>query len=136
MPDLTPGEAHDLLAQIQLGWQERQPETVVALFASDADYRENPFTQSLSGHNAIRARWNDICARQVNIEFDAERVWVSGATVLASWHAAYTRRRTAERVRVRGFTTLELDGDGLISRFRQWPISRVVGTDESVRAEG
>jgi hypothetical protein len=47
--------------------------------------------------------------------------------VLASWHEAYTRRATGERVRVRGFSSLELDGDGLIERLRGWPVERVVG---------
>jgi limonene-1,2-epoxide hydrolase len=131
MPNPTPGDAQDLLASIKRGWEGRQPDAIVELFAKDADYRENPFTQPLSGHNAIRARWNDIVARQVHVEFDAERIWVSGATVLAAWHAAYTRRRTAERVRVRGFTALELDDEGKIWRMRQWPVSRVVGTDET-----
>jgi hypothetical protein len=55
--------------------------------------------------------------------------------VLASWHAAYTRRRTAERVRVRGFTTLELNDAGKVWRMRQWPVSRTVGVDETVRRE-
>ena len=46
------------------------------------------------------------------MEFDAERVWVAGSTVLASWHAAVTLRRTGERVRQRGFLTFELDDAG------------------------
>lgn len=135
MPTLTHGAAQDLLAEMKRGWEGRLPDVIVDLFAEDADYRESPFTQPLSGLNAIRQRWNDICARQANIDFDAQRIWVSGTTVLCSWHAAYTRRRTAERVRVRGFTTLELNGDGKVWRLRQWPVSRVVGTDETFRRE-
>jgi limonene-1,2-epoxide hydrolase len=135
VPELSHGDAQDLLAEIKRGWEGRLPDAIVDLFAADADYRESPFTRPLSGSNAIRARWNDVCARQVNVEFDAERIWVSGATVLASWHAAYTRRRTAERVRVRGFTTFELDDAGKVRRFRQWPVSRVVGHDQTFRAE-
>ena len=135
MPELTHGAAQDLLAELKRGWEARQPDAIVELFSDEADYRESPYTQPLAGVNAVRARWNDICRRQVNVEFDAERIWVSGATVLVSWHAAYTRRRTAERVRVRGFTTLELDDAGRIWRLRQWPVSRVVGRDDTFRAE-
>ncbi|HEY7600455.1 MAG TPA: nuclear transport factor 2 family protein [Candidatus Limnocylindrales bacterium] len=135
MPELTHGAAQDLLAELKRGWEGRLPDVIVDLFAEDADYRESPFTPELKGHNAIRARWNDICARQVNIDFEPERIWVSGPAVLASWHAAYTRRRTAERVRVRGFTTLELNDAGKVWRMRQWPVSRTVGVDETVRRE-
>jgi hypothetical protein len=135
VPELTHGAAQDLLAELKRGWEGRLPDVIVDLFAADADYRESPFTQALAGHNAIRQRWNDICARQVNVDFDPERIWVNGATVLTSWHAAYTRRKTAERVRVRGFTTLELNDEGKVWRMRQWPVSRVVGTDETFRRE-
>lgn len=135
MPQISHGDAQDLVAEIKRGWEGRLPDALVELFTEDADYRESPFTQGLVGANAIRGRWNQIAEHQVNVEFDAERIWVSGTTVLVSWHAAYTRRRTAERVRVRAFTTLELNEAGKVWRLRQWPVSRVVGRDETFRAE-
>jgi len=135
MPNLTPGDAQDLLAAFKRGWEARQPDAIVELFSEDADYRTDPFAEPLVGRLAIRRLWNDICAGQANVDFDAERVWVSGAAVLASWHAAYTRRATAERVRARGFMSLELDEEGAVSRFRQWPLERVVGIDETFRPE-
>ena len=49
--------------------------------------------------------------------------------MLASWHGAYTAAATSERVRVRGFITLELDDEGLIDRLRLWAIPRAVGVD-------
>ena len=131
MPNLTPGDAQDLLATYKRGWERRDPETIMSLFRDDAEFREDPFVDQLTGVNAIRARWNHICANTANVEFDAERVWVNGSTVLASWHGAYTRRATSERVRVRGFMTLELTDDRHIQRFRQWPTERVVGTDST-----
>ena len=88
------------------------------------------------GANAIRELWNDVAQTQANIEFDAERVWVVAQTVLTSWHAAYTYRRTAERYRIRGFSTFELDESGLIQRQRQWAQFRVVGTDSTFKPEG
>ena len=120
------------------GWEQRAPDMIVELFDANAEYRPDPFAESLQGVNAIRALWNDICAVQTHVEFDAERVWVSGSTVLASWHAAYTRRSSAERVRARGFMTLELN-DGKprrVQRFKQWPLERVVGSDSTFAAEG
>lgn len=136
MPTLTHGAAQDLLDEFKRGWQERRPGLIVDLFTDDADYRAEPFGESLSGANAIRGHWNSVCAAQVHVEFDAERIWVNGATVLASWHAAYTRRATAERVRIGGFLTMELADDGRVQRFRQWPVERVVGHDSTFNPEG
>jgi ketosteroid isomerase-like protein len=135
VPELTHGAAQDLLAALKRGWEGRQPDVIVDLFSADAEYRDDPFAEPLSGRNAIRARWNEICATQLHVDFDAERVWVSGTTVLASWHGAYTRPSTAERVRLRGFMTLEIDGAGAVRRFRQWPLAQVVGRDETVRPD-
>jgi limonene-1,2-epoxide hydrolase len=139
---LTPGDGQDLLARFKKGWEQRKPDIIVALFTADADYRASPFVEPLAGANAIRALWNETAAQQANVEFDAERVWVSGQTVLASFHAAYTRRVDAARVRVRGFMTFELGdapagGDGpLVRRFREWPLEREVGRDATFTAEG
>lgn len=136
MPPLTHGDAQDLLAKLQRGWEGRDPDAILALFTDDAEFRHDPFAQPLSGSNPIRAHWNDTVARQVHVEFEAERVWVSGSTVLASWHGAHTRRSTGERIRQRGFMTLELDDGGLIARLRLWPAERVVGTDSTIPPEG
>jgi len=135
MPQLAHGDAQDLLDAVKRGWETRDPDVIVGLFAKDAEYREDPFAEPLVGHNAIRARWNRLSSDRVHVEFDAERIYLSGNTVLASWHGAYTRRQTAERVRVRGFMTLELDAEGLVHRFRGWPAERVVGVDETARPE-
>jgi hypothetical protein len=128
---LTHGDAQDLLDTFKRGWESRQPDVIVDLFSEDADYRPDPFAERIVGHNAIRRHWNEICAGSAHVEFEAERIWVSGSTVLASWHGAHTRRTTAERIRSRGFMTLELDEAGLVWRFRAWPSERVVGRDET-----
>ncbi len=134
--DLVHGDAQDILEKVKRGWEGRDVDLVMSLFRDDAEYREDPFEEPLRGANAIRAYWNDAVASQAHIEFDAERTWVSGRTILTSWHAAYTRRSNAERVRIRGFMTLEVDDEGLVWRFREWSHRRVVGIDSTFRAEG
>jgi ketosteroid isomerase-like protein len=128
---LTPGDGQDLFARFKQAWEGRDPDAMLDLYADGAEYRLDPFLEPLAGLNAIRAHWNAVAVEQDHIEFDAERVWVSGRTVLGSWHVALTRRASAERVRVRGFTTMELDDQGRIVRMREWPVSRVVGVDSS-----
>jgi ketosteroid isomerase-like protein len=133
---LAPGDGQDLFARFKQAWEKRDPDAMLELFAEDAEYRVDPFMQPLTGANAIRQHWNTIAAGQDHVEFDAERVWVSGRTVLGSWHAALTQRVTAERVRLRGFSTMELDEDGLIARLREWTVTRTVGIDSSYKPAG
>jgi ketosteroid isomerase-like protein len=135
VPNLTPGDAQDLLAKYKAGWERRDPDALMELFADQAEFRTDPFEGDLTGSNAIRAYWNGFAADSANTEFDAERTWAAGATVLASFHAAFTRRADGSRVRVRGFMTLELDDGKRVIRLRQWPLERVVGTDATYRVE-
>jgi ketosteroid isomerase-like protein len=135
MPTLTPGDGQDLLAAYKRAWERRDPEAAVALYAEDAEHREDPFEAPQVGAIAIRAMWNRRAATQANVEFDAERVWVVGATVLASYHAAHTERQTAQRVRRRAFMTLELNDQKRITRAREWPVTRAVGVDSTFDPE-
>lgn len=133
MPTLTPGDGQDLVDRFKRAWERLDVDAAVDLFREDAEYRFDPFEAPLTGANAIRAHWNDVAASQAHVEFDGERVWVSGPTVLASWHAAFTLRATAERIRRRGVMTLELDEAGLVTRYREWSVSRTVGVDRTYR---
>jgi ketosteroid isomerase-like protein len=132
---LTPGDGQDILAHYKRAWEKRDPDAMSELFADDAEYRVDPFVTPLHGANAIREHWNDVAAGQAHVEFDAEHVWVSGRTVLANWHVAYTRRESSARVRVRGFSTIELDESGSISRMRDWPVTHEVGTDTKFKPD-
>jgi ketosteroid isomerase-like protein len=135
MPNLTPGDGQDLLARFKQAWERRDVDRAMALFREDAEFRPDPFEPALIGEVAIREWWNQVAATQAHVEFDPERIWVSGTTVLASWHAAVTDRVTAARSRRRGFMTLELDEAALIARCREWTVARNVGVDSTFRVE-
>jgi ketosteroid isomerase-like protein len=92
----------------------------VALFTDDAEYHEDPYGAPLVGHNALRAYLLDAAASQRDVEFTVEQHWVSGTTLLAAWHVAFTRRSTGRLVRMAGFLTAEVAPDGRVSRFREW----------------
>jgi ketosteroid isomerase-like protein len=135
MPDLTPGDGQDLLARLKRATERRDVDLAVSLFREDAEYRPDPFEPALAGALAIRGAFNTQAAERANVEFDAERVWVSGSTVLASWHGAHTQRADGGRVRSRGFMTLELDTERLISRLKGWTLTRHVGIDSTLPPE-
>ncbi len=116
--------AHDLLEALVRARTTYDGEAFTGLFAPDAELALDPFTAPLAGHNDLRAyllaaaeaeRWYDLAI---------ERHWVSGDTVLAAWHAAWTRRADDAKVRQAGFLSAEVGGDGRIGRLRQWTVTR------------
>ena len=135
MTTLTHGDAQDLLQRYKRAWERRDPDLAMELYRDDAEVRLDPFEEPARGANEIREIWNDVAANQDHVEFDAERVWIVERTVLASWHAAFTRRSNSERVRIRAFSTFELDESGLIRRAKQWAQARVVGRDSTLRSQ-
>jgi ketosteroid isomerase-like protein len=136
MPSLTPGDGQDLLARLKVALEGRDVDLAVSLFREDAEYRPDPFEAPLAGDLAIRAAFNADAAQRANVEFDAERTWVTGDAVLTSWHGAHTRRSDGERIRSRGFMTIELDEERRISRLRGWTLTRSVGRDGTFSVEG
>jgi hypothetical protein len=132
---LTPGDGQDLFARLKEAWEARDPDRAVELFSPDPDVRYDPFEPPLTSANELRAHWNAFAAERVHTEFDAQRVWVVGRTVLGSFHAASTLRSSGERERLRGFMILEVDEKGRVARLRQWSVARMVGHDGSFAAE-
>jgi ketosteroid isomerase-like protein len=112
--------AGDLLDAYGRAWETFDGDAWVAIFTDDAEYHEDPFEAPIVGHNALRAYLLDASASQRDVEFTVERHWVSGETVLAAWHAAFTRRESGRLVRMAGFMTAEVAADSRIARFREW----------------
>jgi len=112
--------AGEVLAAYGRAWETFDGDAWVALFTDDAEYHEDPFGDAIVGHNALRAYLLDASASQRDVEFTVERHWVSGPTILAAWHATFTRRESGRLVRMAGFMTAEVGPDARISRFREW----------------
>jgi ketosteroid isomerase-like protein len=119
----------DLLEAYGTAWETFDGDAWVALFTEDAEYHTDPFAAPLVGHNPLRAYLLDASTTQRDVEFTVERHWVSGATVLAAWHAAFVRRSSDNLIRIAGFLTAEVAPDGRIRDFREWTLY-APGSDE------
>jgi len=135
MRPLVPGDAETLLGSWRSARERRDVEAMLALYAETAEYRPDPFAPPLNEALAIRAYWNESALTQLHVAWDAERSWVSGQTILASWHGAHSMRATGARIRQRGFSVFEVDDEGLILRQRDWTLAREVGEDSTFRPE-
>jgi ketosteroid isomerase-like protein len=110
----------DLLEAFGRAWETFDGDAWVAIFTEDAEYHEDPFGAPLVGHNALRAFMLDSAETQRDVDFTVERHWVSGSTVLAAWHASWTRRTEGDHVRGSGFLAADVAADGRISRLHEW----------------
>ena len=99
---------------------------IVALFADDAGLLPGPFHPALEGANAIRAYFLQRASEEADLDLTVERHWVSGATILAAWHASYLRRPDGGISREAGFVTAEIRS-GLCVRMRFWTEAKSAG---------
>ena len=114
--------AGELLETFGRAWQTFDGDLILSMFTEDAEYHDDVFGPPMVGHNAIRAYWLDGANTTEQVEFTAERHWVSGDTVLTAWHASYVEKSKGARVRLAGFMTWEMAADGRISRLREWAV--------------
>lgn len=116
--------AHDLLESLARARAAHDGDGLTALFSSDALVAPDPFAPPLAGHNALRAYLLAAAEAELRYDLTVERHWVSGDTVLAAWHAGWTRRADGAAVRQAGFLSAEVGGDGRIGRLRLWTVTR------------
>ena len=93
----------------------------VDLFTDDASVQPDPFGPPVEGTNAIRAYLLGLADEEADVDLTIERHWVSGATVLAAWHATFVLRPDRGYVREAGFLTAEIRSQRC-SRLRIWTV--------------
>ncbi|MFN8631812.1 MAG: nuclear transport factor 2 family protein [Chloroflexota bacterium] len=117
-------DAHDLLERLVAARVDHSGDAFTALFTPEAEVALDPFATPLTGHNALRAYLNDAAGAERGYELVIERHWVSGDTVLAAWHANWSRPSDEAKVRQAGFLSAEGGGDRRITRLRLWTVTR------------
>jgi nuclear transport factor 2 (NTF2) superfamily protein len=117
-------QAHDLLERLVAARTRCDGDAWVACFADEAELVLDPFAAPLAGHNALRAYLLRAGDTELDYDLVVERHWVSGSTILASWHAGWKRRDNGAMIRQAGFLSAEVGEDGRIGRLKQWTVSR------------
>lgn len=121
---LTYAQGHDLLAALVAARRAYDGDRYTGLFAEWAEVVTDPFAAPLAGHNALRAYLNGAAEAERHYDLEIERHWVSGDTVLAAWHASWTRVADEAKVRQAGFLSAEVGADGCITRLKHWTVTR------------
>ena len=121
---ITYAQAHDMLDALVRARTAYDGDAWTERFTEDAELALDPFAPPLAGHNALRAYLNDAAEVERYFDLAIERHWVSGDTVLAAWHASWTRRSDDAKVRQAGFLSAEVGEDGRIVRLKLWTVTR------------
>lgn len=116
--------AHDLLDAYVRARTTYDGDAFTALFTPDAEVTPDPFATPLAGHNDLRAYLLAAAGAERGYDLAIERHWVSGDTVLAAWHASWTRPADEAKLRQAGFLSAEVGEDGRIGRLRLWTVTR------------
>ena len=115
--------AGDFLERYAKARSELDISPFVDRFDEDGVLQVDPFEPPLAGTNAIRAYLLRRAAEEADIELVIERHWVSGATILAAWHASYVERPDRGHTREAGFLAAEIRSDRC-TRLRIWTVAR------------
>ena len=114
----------DLLEALLQARTAHDGDAFTALFSPEAEFAPDPFAPPVTGHNGLRAYLLAAAGAEREYDLEIERHWVSGDTVLAAWHASWTRSADGAKVRQAGFLSAEVGGDGRIVRLRNWSVTR------------
>lgn len=121
---VTYAQAHDLLEAYVRARMRYDGDALTDLFGERGEVSYEPFSPALVGHNALRAYLLDAADAERYYDQAIERHWVVEDTILAAWHASWTRVLDGAKVRQAGFLSAEVGEDGRITRLRTWAVTR------------
>jgi len=109
------------------GWEKGDEKMIADAFAEEGVFCPAPFDPPLRGRDAIRRYWKDVPREQAEISFKAGEIFIAGPWFATEFRCKFRRRRTGERMDVRGSLFCETDGD-LLSEVRMyWHRASVAG---------
>ncbi len=111
------GEFRALLDQFADGWNKGDPGRIADAFLPDGVFQPGPFETPLKGRQAILDYWRDVPLAQSDVAFRYGELFVAGPWFSTEFRCTYQRRRTGERVDVKGALFCETK-DGKIAELR------------------
>lgn len=109
-----------LLEAFGRAWEQGDVEALVAVFTPDALFLESPFGTPAKGAAAIRAYWRDLPANQAEVTFRTGEIYVAGPWFATEFRCSYRRRRTGERVEIKGAMFCETQDDKIGEMRMYW----------------
>jgi ketosteroid isomerase-like protein len=120
MPSQTPDPLRKRIMETYgRAWETRDADLVLSVFTEDATYQENPFSEPMAGHGAIRNYWEQATGPHRDVKFHWEHTGSSGKLHFIEWACTFTRPDVKGRIELRGIMLIELRGERIF-RFREY----------------
>ncbi len=106
-----------LVQQFGNGWEKGSAKHMAEVFAEEATFLPDPWGPPVKGSTAIEGYWENIPLEQSEIAFRFGEIYAAGPWFATEFRCTFRRRRTGEKVDVRGSMFCETL-DGRISEMR------------------
>ena len=120
---LTAADVKHFLAKFKKAWETRDADLAAGLFTRDAQYKQDPFSETIVGREAIHDYWAGATGRQQEIHFNAGTAIRSGYMLAAEWTCTYQDRSSGENREIAGMFLADFYGKQ-VRRFREYWLSR------------
>ena len=108
-----------LIRRFGEGWQSGNAEEMASVFAEEGVFLASPFDPPVKGRAAVLEYWEDMPMEQAEVEFRFGEIFVAGPWFSTEIKCTFRRRRSGDRVDVRGALFCETDEE-LISEMRMY----------------
>lgn len=108
-----------LIRKFGEGWENGNAEDMASVFAEEGVFFPSPFDPPAKGRTAVLEYWEDTPLEQAEVAFRFGEIFVAGPWFSTEIKCTFRRRRTGDRVDLRGALFCETDGD-LISEMRMY----------------
>lgn len=112
------GTVVDWLDGYRAAWEHRDPDAAAALFAENAIYREQPYTEEFRGRAGVRDYWVRVTATQEDVRLRYGTPVIDGRRAAVEWWV--TMRNQGADITLAGEFLLLFDDAGLCSELREY----------------
>lgn len=109
-----------LIDEFGSGWSSADVKRLLAPFADHAVFLAEPFAEPLTGIRTIEEYWRDVALEQAEIQFRSGEVYVAGPWCATEFRCTFRRRRTGQKMDVRGALFIETDGRKIVEMRMYW----------------
>ncbi len=111
----TEADVRDWMAGYIAAWEGNDPDRIRALFAPDAEYRTEPWTDPWQGHEEIVAGWLERSDQAGDFTFTWDVAGIDGDRAFVQGRTVYRDGRT-----YRNLWVIDLAPDGRARGYTEW----------------
>jgi ketosteroid isomerase-like protein len=102
------------------GWSRGNVDQLMSVFRDDVVFSETPFSDPLSGSEAVRRYWLEVPLYQSEVTFTSGEIFAAGPWFSTEFKCVFRRKRTGEWVDARGAIFCETDGERITEMRMYW----------------